>query len=318
MAHLGAVGTHGPAQPRLGSEHTGTGCVPQGRGGARAGERSQGRCCRHGPVPPGPGPIPLGPSAAPGQVPPPLPLMAPRPELSHLPAAWRRCPHEARPVPLCPARAPPEAEAAVPRGSGGGARSPRGRSVFTLPVQPPSRPRPVHVLGLFLVPFRLRSRPQLRSRPYSRPHSRPRSHSRACHGGPRQLREQQRAGLFCQAHQRLLPRGHRRLRELLQVRRARRGPAQPCPWPRGALTRRFIFAACSRGSSSGPSRWFMPPSPAAASSAGCVWVREAEGAPGGSGVTGRARGFGRRRAGEPVGHRPSPTRVVLMPRVCEE
>uniref|UniRef100_A0A674G9I2 Eukaryotic translation initiation factor 6 n=1 Tax=Taeniopygia guttata TaxID=59729 RepID=A0A674G9I2_TAEGU len=67
-------------------------------------------------------------------------------------------------------------------------------------------------------PFRSRSRPpsQSRCRLHSRCHFQPLSHSRSCHGGPRQLREQQRAGLFRQAHQRLLPRGHRRLRELLQ------------------------------------------------------------------------------------------------------
>lgn len=50
------------------------------------------------------------------------------------------------------------------------------------------------------------------------------------HGCPRQLREQQRVGLLRQAHQRLLPRGHRRLRELLQVREPRRPrPARPAP-----------------------------------------------------------------------------------------
>lgn len=58
------------------------------------------------------------------------------------------------------------------------------------------------------------------------------------HGRPRQLREQQRAGLLRQAHQRLLSGGYRRLRELLQVREPR-GPCpaspSPAPAPNGAF-----------------------------------------------------------------------------------
>lgn len=67
----------------------------------------------------------------------------------------------------------------------------------------------------------------------SPPHARP---SPPGHGCPRQLREQQRVGLLRQAYQRLLPCGHRRLRELLQVREPRGpGPARlPPPPPRPA------------------------------------------------------------------------------------
>uniref|UniRef100_A0A8C9N926 Family with sequence similarity 83 member C n=1 Tax=Serinus canaria TaxID=9135 RepID=A0A8C9N926_SERCA len=69
----------------------------------------------------------------PGQVPTPLPPMAACPDRSHLLAARGRCPQQGQLAPLGPACAPPEAEAAAPRGSGGGARSRRGPFQFPFP-----------------------------------------------------------------------------------------------------------------------------------------------------------------------------------------
>lgn len=295
-----AMETHGPAQPQVG---------PGTRGRVVSHSAVAGPGWRAVPgevLPPRAGPSWAVPQRVRSRSRPRPPTMAARRGRSYHPAAWGRCPKQARPAPLCPACAPPEAEAAAPRGSGRGAGCYCGLFLFPLPLQPPSllrvpSSRSPPILGpipasfpdptAFPFPF---SAPFLVPFPASFPshfwpcsHSWPRSHSRSCHGGPRQLREQQRAGLFRQAHQRLLPRGHWRLRELLQVRRPPPGPVRPCPRPSGALTRRFLLAACSRGSSSGPSRWFTPRSPAAASSAGCVWVREVEGAPGGLGGRGK-------------------------------